>query len=263
MIRLIASCLLLGVLLAVTLPVAAAPPPVQTLVQLETAEQTARALDEPRVLLERADAEARVQQHLREAAVQRRFSTWLTEWLARLLSRWFQPDGSVEANGQALWWVALVAGLAGAALLARGIARSLVGHGPGMEAGAGQGRRAAAARPQTPEELRQSARALAQSGELKEALRTSHLAILRHLDRLELLRYGSAQTHREHERQLRHRHPGLARRLRLLNDLIEEHIYSGRDATADDFRECERQAEELWREGETVSKSAAATPGAS
>lgn len=223
----------------------------------------AREPAEPQPLPERARVQVRVEQHLQGVAAEKRWTAWLEDWLSRLLGRWFKQGESAGVNGKALWWVALVGGLAGAALLAHGIARNLTGHGPGSEAVTGQGRRAAVARPLTPEELSQSARELAGRGEHKEAVRTAHLAVLKHLDRLELIRYGTAKTHREHEQQLRRVRPGLARRLRVLNDLVEACIYSGRAATAQDFWACERQVDELWREGEAVSKDAAETPGAS
>lgn len=186
------------------------------------------------------------------------------EWFLGLLGH---PVGKVvETGAQLPREVYFAAGglAAGAVLwLLFSLIRSLSAQTAGGEVSLRAGRKGPPPRPPSPQELLARARALGTGGEPLEGLRTAHLALLLHLDALGLLRYRPAETNRELERQLRRRHPRLAERLRSLNDLVDNRLYSGRGATKEDLDAALHWVDELWREGEAVSRSAEATPGRS
>lgn len=212
-----------------------------------------------------ADARQRLELALAEARSSQRWYERLGKWLGNLYQRmWGQPglDSDVRVNPRYLLWGALAVGLAGLAVLIRGLIRSLTGNAPGEEAALKGGRREAS-RPLTPAEQRDQARRLARDGEYHEALRTVHLSLLRRYDETGLIRYHPAQTNREYERQLRRRHPVIVRTLRTLHNLVEDRLYSGHGATQGDFTAADGLVEQLWREGDAASRSAGATTGPS
>lgn len=203
---------------------------------------------------------------LKAAETRSRWTQRLVEWLIRLLGLGRSGDEAAEttvkANGWAVIIIALAAGSVGVFLLGRALL-SLWGHGAGNEAHLRSGNGAHPDRPVTPDDLWQLAGRQAAAGDYKEALRVAHLALLKHYDRLGLLRYVPSQTNREHEWMLRRKHPELARTLHALNDLVEARLYAGYGASAEDYARGESLAAQLWREGDAVSRTAHATTGAS
>ncbi|HEY3365793.1 MAG TPA: hypothetical protein VGK74_12120 [Symbiobacteriaceae bacterium] len=208
-------------------------------------------------------ARKRLELALASAEAQRTWYQRLKDWWRRLWNATPLSKSPPPAVVPYLKWGALAIGVVGVLLLGRSLVRTLAGNAGGEEAAAGRGRVRKPDRPPTPEELREESRQLAAAGDFQEALRTAHLALLKHLDQLSLLRFVPAQTLREHERQLRRNHPGLARAMRGLNDLVEARLYSGHGATAEDFNRGEAWVEELWREGDAASKRAEASTGES
>ncbi|WP_374711481.1 DUF4129 domain-containing protein [Symbiobacterium terraclitae] len=163
-------------------------------------------------------------------------------------------------------WAYWVGGAVGALALTWagiGLYRALTGHGAGREGVWVGGRGTASARPPQPAELLQQAQAAAGRGEYLEGIRLAHLALLLHLDHLDLISYRPAQTNREHELQLRSRGPSLLPALRRLHDLVEECLYAGHPARADEYGQAESLVMQLWREGDAASRSQDATPGRS
>jgi hypothetical protein len=211
------------------------------------------------------DARARLDKALASARAEQRGLAKLMEWLIRLFSGEHSPGAAVSRTLSSRWlqWLALAVGLIGTGFLARGLFRSLAGNAAGAEVGLGTAGKRRPDHLLTPEELWQAAGTSAALGDYKEGLRLAHLSLLKHLDRVQLLRYDPALTNREHERLLRRQHPNLARSMHALTDLVESRLFSGHGATAEDFERGTRLAEQLWREGDDASKSAQATNGAS
>ncbi|HWI51753.1 MAG TPA: DUF4129 domain-containing protein [Symbiobacteriaceae bacterium] len=219
-------------------------------------------------------ARERLDKALQEAEKQRQTGRTAMNWFVRLWERLFggaqdEPrsaaaDDGADARGVSpATYVALIIGVVGVSLLGWYLSRTLSGNAAGTDATLRSGRgKARPDRPATPDELWQLAGEQAAAGDYKEGLRLAHLALLQHLDRSGLLRYIPAQTNREHEWMLRRKQPELARTMHQLNDLVESRLYSGHGATADDFRRGESLAQQLWREGDAVSKSAQETTGA-
>jgi len=219
-------------------------------------------------------ARERLDKALEDAEKQRQVSRSAMSWFARLWERLFggvqdEPrptaaDDQASARGVSpATYVALIIGIVGVSLLGWYLSRTLSGNAAGAEVALRSGRgKARPDRPATPDELWQLAGEQAAAGDYKEGLRLAHLALLQHLDRSGLLRYLPAQTNREHEWMLRRKQPEMARTMHHLNDLVESRLYSGHGATADDFRRGESLAQQLWREGDAVSKSAQETTGA-
>lgn len=187
-----------------------------------------------------------------------RFNAWFNELLGRRI------DGATDVTvPRPVVLGGGVVGVLALAWLGFSLYRNLAGHGAAGDAALRRGRELRPDRPPTPAELRAMAHDLSGRGEHLEALRATHLALLRHYDQRQLIRFVPAQTNREHEWQLRRRHPQLARTLRLLNDLVDDRLYSGHGATAEDFLRVDGLVEQLWREGDAASKSAEATTGPS
>lgn len=225
---------------------------------LAAAEEAGRAPP-----LDSADARRRLESALKTIRGKQRVTDAVMDWLRRLWSG--SPlRAAVSPEAVPYWqWGALIVGAAGVAVLARGLVRTLSGNAAGGDRTLRDPRARSRNRPATPEELRAEALELAAAGHFQEALRTAHLALVQHFDRVGLLRYVPSQTLREHERSLRRNRPDLARSMRTLNDLVEVRLYAGTNATAEDFNRAAAWVEELWREGDAVSKGAEATPGAS
>ncbi|MFZ5827762.1 MAG: DUF4129 domain-containing protein [Bacillota bacterium] len=205
----------------------------------------------------RATLEKALEQTTARTVLQR-FNDWINQLLGRRMDRATDVDlpTSVYVAGGVVALLALI-------WLGFSLYRNLAGHGAAGEATLRQGREGRPDRPPTPAELRARAQELSVRGEHLEAIRSSHLALLRHFDAIQLIRYVPAQTNREHEWQLRRRHPHLARTLRTLNDLVDDRLYSGHGATAEDFMRVDGLVDQLWREGDAASRSAEATTGAS
>ncbi len=243
----------------------------QALVLAREHLQAAEATPEPGVA--EAGARERLEQALAAMAGRRRWQerledAWLglVNWVRRLI--FGEPDtaSAPTTPTEGLpWqrWAGLAVGAVGLALLGRSLWRTLAGYGGGAAVMARTGSGAGPPRAATPEEQWQAARALALAGDHLEALRTGYLALLLHLDRQGLVRYQPAQTNWEHVRQLRRRHPPLARELDELTVLVEERLYSGQGATAGDFARGAEVISALWQEGMRLSKSSGPTTGAS
>lgn len=185
----------------------------------------------------------------------------LRNWFAELLSDHARKVDVGPVPPGVMWLGGIIGALA-LGWIGFSLYRSLRGHGAGGEQVLRQGSQAPE-RPPTPAELRESARTLAARGEYLEALRLAHLALIQHYDDLKLIRYQPALTNRELERQVRRFHPELVRTLRMLNDLMDDRLYSGRSAEAEDYMKVEALVEQLWREGDAASRHAEATPGRS
>lgn len=192
----------------------------------------------------------------------------LTDWLNELLKRLLvgrQPGGGIAGvlTDKRTPWIAGSIGLVGIGLLAFYLFRGLRGHGAGADLAVRLGRGARPERPLTPDERWTEAQALAAAGEWTAALRGGYLALLQALDKQGLIRYVPAQTNREHERQLRRSQPGLAPNFATLTALVESRLFGGVPATAEDFEAGSSLIEQLWREGDALSRRADATTGAS
>jgi hypothetical protein len=239
------------------------PPLDQALVYLQ---EQAKAADAFQSMELRAvpDARERLEEALAASRTQARWYERLAAWLDGLFGgeeRQQATETVVDTNVWVLWAVGLVIGIGGAFVLGRALL-SLGGHGGGPDALVRDGKAVRLDRPLTPEELRAEGRRLAAAGDYKEGLRLAHLALLQQFDRLGLLRYVPAYTNREHEWALRRSHPDLARTLHALNDLVEARLYSGHGASADDFSRGDNLVEQLWREGDAISKRAHEATGA-
>lgn len=185
-----------------------------------------------------------------------RVQDWIRE---RLAVRVETPDIQISRNA---YYAGGVIALLALGYLGFQLYRTLSGHGTPGESALKTGGGGRPDRPPTPSELRAHARELSDRGDHLAAIRIAHLALLQHYDQVKLIRYVPAQTNREHEWQLRRRHPHLARTLRSLNELVDDRLYSGHGATAEDFLKVDGLVEQLWREGDAVSRSAEATSGA-
>lgn len=217
--------------------------------ELQQAEPTQVSLTNARRTLNRAVGAQSVRERL-------------NQWISRILGLDRLETGfSKTLVNRSFWGVGSMVALAGLAILGFFLYRILRGQAGGREAALGQGRKAQ--RPPTPQELRQQAADLSAQGHHLDGLRTLHLALLQRFDQVGLIRYQPAQTNREHERQLRRQHPPLARSLRLLNDLVDDRLYAGHEATANDFAQAQGLVDQLWREGDAASHRADATTGAS
>ncbi|HYG59283.1 MAG TPA: DUF4129 domain-containing protein [Symbiobacteriaceae bacterium] len=222
---------------------------------LSATEELARA-----EAMDVAGARKRLQRELETA----KGKSTILEWLSRLFRRSAPAaEETTDAIPQSVSWVALVIGAAAIGLLALSLARTLSANAGGTDSRLKKGKEQKPDRPATPDELLEYARQCAAEGDYKEGLRIAHLAALQQLDRLGLLRYVPAQTNREHEWLLRRKHPEVARTLHTLTDVVEERLYSGHGASAEDFARGESLAGQLWREGEAASRSAQAPNGAS
>lgn len=192
----------------------------------------------------------------------------IAQWIANLLERLLlggEKRGGVLGvlTDERTPWIAGSIGLIGIGLLAFYLFRGLRGHGAGADLAAKLGRGPRPERPLTPDQRLDEARALAAAGDWTAALRGGYLALLHALDKQGLIRYVPAQTNREHERQLRRSQPGLAPAFANLTALVESRLFGGIEATADDFAAGSSLIEQLWREGDALSRRADATTGAS
>lgn len=181
-------------------------------------------------------------------------------WIQSLLQR---DQVDVEPLPPWVYWVSGAVGTLALIWVGVGLYRTLAGHGAGRDGVWRGGATAAPARPRRPAELLQEAQAAAGRGEYLEGVRLAHLALLLHLDHLNLIRYQPAQTNREHEAQLRSRGPALLPALRSLHDLVEACLYAGHAARAEEYRQAEFLVMQLWREGDAASTGRDATPGRS
>lgn len=209
-------------------------------------------------------ARAELAQIMATRRAQSKYSNLLQQLLQRLL---FGRSGAGGLRGvitnQWTPWIAGAVGLIGLSTLAFFLYRGLRGHGAGADLAAKLGRAGRPERALTPDERWAEARALAAEGDWTAALRGGYLALLQALDRQGLLTYLPAQTNREHERQLRRSEPNLAARFANLTALVESRLFGGVAATAEDFAAARGLIEELWREGDALSRRADATTGAS
>jgi hypothetical protein len=183
-------------------------------------------------------------------------------WLMRLFTAQLDRVDVGPVPTEVFWTGGIIGALA-LGWVGYSLYRMLTGHGAGEQQVWKGGPGRATERPPTPSELLESARRAAGQGEYLEALRRAHLALLQHLDSRGLIRFQPAQTNREHEAQLRRRHPALVPTLRSLNDLVDERLYSGQPARVEDFMRAESLVEQLWREGDAASQRAEATHGRS
>jgi hypothetical protein len=212
------------------------------------------------------DARKRLEESLRAQEEQKGWWDRFWQWLENLLGSRADEGQSADRLAGAwpvLKWLAILAAAVGLLVFIQALVRSLSGQRGAGEIAAGQRGSNRANRPSTAAELRQEARTLAAQGAYKEALRTAHLALLRHHDEIGLLHYRPTQTNREHVRALRRPHPILARSLQMLHDWLEVQLYSGRVPTEADFRHGESVIDQLWREGDAASKSGPPTTGGS
>lgn len=184
----------------------------------------------------------------------------LQDWWRELLGR--RAAAPLEKTTRETWYVGGVIAILALSFLGFQLYRTLSRQSAPADAALKTGRDGRQDRPLTPAELRRQARQLSEQGDHLAGLRTAHLALLQHYDAARLIRYVPAQTNREHEWQLRRRSPSLARSLRTLHDLVDDRLYSGHGATAEDFMKVDALVDQLWREGDAVSKSAEATTGA-
>lgn len=193
--------------------------------------------------------------------------TWLERldnWLRRLFGESEIPAGAVNAaKHPATVWIVGAVGALGLAVFIWSLYRNMSGYAIDGDVKAGGLRGPRPEHALTPDELWRHARALSEQGDHREALRLGYLALLQHFDHKGLIRYIPAQTNREHERQLRRKHPEMARSLTGLTNLVEARLYAGQDASANDFAHGANIIEQLWREGDAASKSAGATTAAS
>lgn len=213
-----------------------------------------------------ADAVSR-QQLAAILAGQKADRTW-QQWVQEFWRRLFTGKngdggivGAVTARGSV--WTAGIVGFLGFLAVLWAMLRGLSGHGGGPDVAARAERLARPDRPLTPTERLAEARSLANEGDYASALRLSHLALLLEFDRVGLLRYVPAQTNREHERQLRRKHPDLGASLGGLTALVDSRLFGGAPATATDWDAALSIIEQLWREGDAVSRRGDVTPGAS
>jgi hypothetical protein len=231
---------------------------------LPVARQYLRAAESD--LVGTADPTAR--QDLAQILAAQRAKGKVNNWLQRLIVRLL--FGTDERGGVAAvlaqkqtYWIGGAIGLIGLSVLGFFLWRSLKGHGAGADLAARLGRGARPDRPLTPDELWAEARELAAAGEWTAALRGGYIALLHALDKQGLIRYVPAQTNREHERQLRRSQPALAPAFATLTALVESRLFGGVAATAEDFEAGASLIQQLWREGDALSRRADATPGAS
>lgn len=192
----------------------------------------------------------------------------ISEWIGELLKRIFvgrDAKGGVVGvlSDKRAPWIAGATGLIGIGTLAFYLFRGLRGHGAGADLAARLGRGPRPERLLTPDERWAEARALAAAGEWTAALRGGYIALLHAMDKQGLIRYVPAQTNREHERQLRRSQPTLAPAFANLTALVESRLFGGVPATAEDFEAGSNLIEQLWREGDALSRRADATTGAS
>lgn len=215
-----------------------------------------------------AASDAGARNHLAQILATQKAQGKITGWINDLLKRIFvgrdSNGGIVGAlSDERTPWIAGAVGLMGIGLLAFYLFRGLRGHGGGADLAARMGRGRRPERPLTPDERWQEANDLAAAGEWTAALRGGYLALLYELDKQGLIRYVPAQTNREHERQLRRSQPGLAPAFANLTALVDSRLFGGVPATAEDFEAGSSLIEQLWREGDALSRRADATTGAS
>jgi hypothetical protein len=195
---------------------------------------------------------------------QQTWAQWVQEFWRRLFTGKSGDGGIVGiVSDQKTPWVAGLVGIAGFGILVWALWRGLSGHGGGPDLAARTERLARPDRPLTPNERWAEARGLADEGEYAAALRLGHLALLLEFDRVSLLRYGAALTNREHERQLRRKFPELGATLGGLTALVDSRLFGGEAATRADWETASTIINQLWREGDALSRRGDVTPGAS
>lgn len=98
-----------------------------------------------------------------------------------------------------------------------------------------------------PEALRARAWELADAGKLTEALRVLYEALLRRLDRRNLLRFDASRTNWETARALQDR-PALALIMEELARRLDGALYGSLPVAPEDFARCRELAERVWGE---------------
>lgn len=99
-----------------------------------------------------------------------------------------------------------------------------------------------------PEALRSRALELAAAGELTEALRVLYEALLRRLDRQDVLRFDGSRTNWETADALRGR-PALAPVMEDLASRLDGVLYASLPVAPEDFAHCRGLVERAWGEG--------------
>jgi len=173
----------------------------------------------------------------------------LRQWLLTRLRRLFDRLGGLHETNYALFLVTVGAlTILLVALLAHityTIVRAL------RSAGRPSARpQAAPTRPQTADDLRREAEALAARGEFRDAIRVFYLALIRALQVRGVLSRASSRTNWEHLRQL-HAHPELAAVLKPFTETFDAKWYGRRPASAGEVERCREWFETALREVDT------------
>ncbi|MEI6502706.1 MAG: DUF4129 domain-containing protein, partial [Armatimonadota bacterium] len=189
-------------------------------------------------------------------------SQWLEQWAYRLirsLSVWYREhlasyfERLHEVSPVAYWAIVGVAAAAMVALLYHIYLTLRSAFGT-----TGRRRRQGAPLPlaaiqSDPEVLLQQADAAAAKGDFAEALRRLYLALVRNLDRHDILRFDRSHTNYEYLRQARD-HEAVAGPLAALTDRAEAIWYGHQQADRADYDLCRRLAMAAWQ-GEAAPAS--------
>ena len=172
--------------------------------------------------------------------------------LAQVLARLFEPLGALQETNRTVFYV-LVVGLT--LLLLAVVAHIVLTIRAGLRATRqvrpGESRRRQPGETD-PQRLRRRAGQLAAAGDFLGALRTVYIALIRHLDRAELLRYDPTRTNWEYAAQVRHL-PEATAILRPFGALLDRTCYGGEPATEADYQAGVQWLEEALRLGEVAS----------
>jgi len=183
------------------------------------------------------------------AEMQRRLLARVARALARLLA----PLGALQQTNKSLFYT-LVTGLS--LLLLVLVAHIVLTIRAGLRATRKVRQREPSSRPEPgdtdPQRLRRRAAQQAAAGDFLGALRTCYLALVRHLDRVELLHYDATRTNWEYVAQVRNV-PEATAVLRPFSALLDRKVYGGELATEADYAAGRDWLEDGLRLGEVVS----------
>jgi hypothetical protein len=185
------------------------------------------------------------QDRVEKPSLEERIVQWIVDWLRRLFP---QRSRAVAADDRAARAMLAVVVL----LLAMLIARVLQLVLPELRR-----RRAPEAEerpegevwvPREPEALLAEAEREAAAGRFREAMRLLYLALVARLDRAGVLPEDRSRTHGELLRALRQAgHDPLSRELAPVTRRLDERLYGGRTATAEDWQFCRSTHEQIER----------------
>ncbi len=175
----------------------------------------------------------------------------LSQWLALQLRRLFARLGGLHETNYALFLVSVIVGSAILLALLSHIGYSLARALRRAQASSPGPTRPVRRRPQTPDDLRREAEALAGQGLYREAVRSLYLALIRSLQLRGLLPHAASQTNAEHLHLLRDR-ASLIAAIRPFTGTYDSRWYGQRPASADDVSRCREWYEAALREVEAL-----------